>query len=249
MQSRCWLRERRTRSTRQQVVGLTSFLAVLMAFTSKGFAAPIISIDPATTLVRAGEAFNLNVLVGATDDGAADDVSDLFAYQFGVVFNPLLLNATHVSEGPFLSGAGETFFIPGVIDNVAGEITFNANTLIGPGAGVTGAGSLLNVAFLAVAPGTSPVSVVFNTASGDALFDSAGIEIVPFSTVPGDVTVAAAAAPEPGTLLFIATGFAAYAVRRKRRVRTPAPVDHRSLRARQPADHQCSAERGKRTLP
>jgi hypothetical protein len=165
-----------------------------------------------------GATFTLEILIGATDPGPLDDVADLYSYQFAVSYDPLLLSAQSVSEGPFLSTAGPTFFIPGVIDDVAGLVNFNANTLLGPIAGVSGSGLLFSIDFKALAIGTSSVSPVFEPLDGDALLNSALQTIEPFSVVDSTVTIeSSGSVPEPGMLMLLAIGAASLAVRFSRR--------------------------------
>ncbi len=183
---------------------------------------PIISVVPKQLVATVSDPLRLEVLIGATAPTMSDDVFGLFAYQFGVMFNPRVLSATSVSEGSFLSTAGATSFIPGIIDNAAGLITFNANSLIGPGAGASGSGSLLSVEFLALAQGISTVSTIFDPANGDALLNSLGVEISPFTTVAGEVTVIPGVVPEPGTLLLMGAALTTCALRRRFRRKPPA---------------------------
>jgi hypothetical protein len=191
------------------------WLAASMLSAPPAEAVPIISIGPSPTVVHIGDTFTLDVLIGETDPGPSDDVADLFAYQFSVSYDPSLLSATSVSEGSFLSSAGPTFFIPGVIDDVAGLITFSAATLLGPIAGASGSGSLLRIEFTALALGTSAVTPLFDALSGDGLLDSALQPIEPVSIEAGRVTVAPAPVPEPGMLLLLGVGFAALCARRR----------------------------------
>ncbi len=79
--------------------------------------------------------------------------TDLYAYQVDLVFNPLLVQATAVTEGPFLATGGTTFFDGGVIDNVNGVASFTFDTLIGAGPGVTGAGILETIRFSVLGSG------------------------------------------------------------------------------------------------
>src|SRR5262245_2161588 len=98
-------------------------IALLVAFVLVPLtvrADPIISVLPSSSNIIAGSVFSLDFVVGATDPGPADDVDDLFAYQFGIRFNPFLFSANSVSEGSLLSSAGSTLFVPGTIDNAAG---------------------------------------------------------------------------------------------------------------------------------
>ncbi len=153
-----------------------------------------ISVQPASMAVAAGQAFTMTVQISGA--------SDLFGYQFDLAFNPAVLAATSVTEGPFLSSCGPTIFLPGTIDNVGGSISGNADILAGPVSGINGSGTLLNASFQALAPGTSSVSL-FNVIA----LNSSGQEL-PLATSGSTVTVV----PEPGTGLLVgayAAGFLA----------------------------------------
>jgi general secretion pathway protein D len=157
------------------------------------FADPIVSIDPSSLDVTAGQAFTVDVSISS--------VIDLFAFQFDLGFDPTILSAAGIGEGGFLSGGGSTFFIPGTIDNTAGTIDFTANSLLGAISGVDGSGILATASFTGLAQGVSPINL-FNV----TLLDSSlsGIDV---TTQAGSVNVApGAAVPEPSTLLLLGTG-------------------------------------------
>ena len=86
--------------------------------------------------------------------------------------------------------AGNTFFIPGTIDNVGGTATFTADTLLGPGPGAAGNGTLATFSFEAVAAESSAVGL-----SNIVLLDS-NLNGIAFTSTEGSVTpkVCAAAA-------------------------------------------------------
>ena len=96
-------------------------------------------------------------------------VSNLFAFQFDVGFDPPIVSAIGVTEGSFLPTGGSTLFIPGTIDNVTGVISNTADALTGLVPGVSGSGTLAKVQFQALAPGTSAI-----TLSNVILLDSSG---------------------------------------------------------------------------
>jgi general secretion pathway protein D len=123
------------------------------------------------------------------------DVTDLYAYQFDVIFNPTILSAAPVTEGSFLAGGGGTLFIPGDIDNAAGTITLIANTLLGPVPGVNGSGSLTTLRFTGVGLGSSGVTI-----SNALLLDSVGGDIAT-DIQNGSISVVI---PEPATGLLAA---------------------------------------------
>jgi general secretion pathway protein D len=125
-------------------------------------------------------------------------VSDLTAFQFDISFDPAVLAAAGIAEGAFLSSGGTTFFSPGDIDNTAGLISFTAGTLLGPGAGVNGSGTLASLNFDAIALGTSPIAL-----SNVILIDSTLAEI-PSAVSGGSVRVTVI--PEPGPALPVMAG-------------------------------------------
>ncbi|MGH9733798.1 MAG: cohesin domain-containing protein [Candidatus Acidiferrales bacterium] len=100
-------------------------------------------VSPAT--VSQGDAF--------TVDANIENATDIFDFQLDLNFDPAVLQADGVLEGTFLSGGGDTFCIPGVVDNTGGSITFNADTLLSAISGVDGGGMLLQIDFNALATG------------------------------------------------------------------------------------------------
>lgn len=145
-------------------------------------AAPTLSVVPSSQTVQLGHSVSVSVSAG--------ELVDLFAFQFDVAFDPLVLSATGVFEGDLLGTAGTTFFLPGLIDNSHGRISFVADTLTGPGAGASGSGVLARFEFDVLAVGVSPVII-----QNPVFLDSDLVEIA-VTAVAGAVEV-----PEPGTLL------------------------------------------------
>jgi hypothetical protein len=180
---------------RQAVRLLFSTLCILV-FAGVAFANSIASasIQPAPSTVFVGGNLTLNVTVAG--------VADLSAFQFDISFNPGVLSAQSIVEGAFLSSGGSTsFFIPGTIDNVGGTIAFNADSLIGPGPGVNGSGTIATIDFLAIAAGASSVNLA-NT----IFLDSTGGNLN-VSLAGGTVNVTPAAAiPEPPTSILMIVG-------------------------------------------
>jgi general secretion pathway protein D len=147
----------------------------------------VVSAGSAT--VSSGQTFTVPVSISG--------VSDLFAFQFDLAFDPTILQLQSISEGSFLSSAGSTIFSPGTIDNTAGTATTTADTLTGLGPGASGSGTLADFTFQAIATGTSAL-----TLSGVILLDS-NLDDIPFTTSNGSVTVGNAVVPEPGGLGWI----------------------------------------------
>jgi general secretion pathway protein D len=169
---------------------------ILAAFLPALSFADTISIQSPATNPTVGDTFIVDVNVA--------DITDLYAFQFDLSFDPTLLSAVSVAEGAFLPSSGTTFFIPGTIDNVGGTITANADTLIGAIPGVTGDGTLVEVELTALAPGTSALSF-----GNEILLDSSLNDITAETTFQnGSVTIGGVSAvPEPSTFSMVGTCF------------------------------------------
>jgi len=161
------------------------FVLAYLALGPNGVAAaPTLTVEPSLLSVSTGSNFSLVIDVNT--------VSDLFAYQFDVDFNPKVLSVSAVTEKSFLAGGGTTFFLPGTIDNVGGSVTSIADTLLGPGGGVSGTGALVQIDFAAKGSGTSSIDL-----ANFLFLDSTGATIG-VSTQNGTVDASpASASPEP----------------------------------------------------
>jgi hypothetical protein len=113
---------------------------------------------------------------------------DVYAYQFDISYDPAVLQMVANNGGSFLSSQGSTIFIPGTIDNTSGLASFIAETLVGPGPGASGAGTLATLDFSSLGPGSSTIGL-----SNVVLLDSTFADI-PFTVQAGSVVVAT---PEP----------------------------------------------------
>lgn len=169
-------------------------LALLTVASHPPASAAIISLQPSALTPVTGSSFSVSVDITSA--------TDLYAFQFDVTFDPQVLSAVGVTEGPFLPLAGPTLFVPGNIDNVAGSITFTADALIGAGPGVSGSGSLAVIGFQALAAGNTAIDLL-----GITLLNSDLIADTSFS-VTGNVVevVSASQVPEPSTLILIGIG-------------------------------------------
>jgi hypothetical protein len=112
------------------LLGLGACLVSLPAL-----ALPVLSL----TTTQTGDALQVEVLGTGMDD--------LYAYQFSLNFDPAVLQVSSVTEGPFLSTAGPTFFDGGTADNMTGLLSFVFDTLLGPAPGATGDGVLAVIDF------------------------------------------------------------------------------------------------------
>jgi len=99
--------------------GAVSLLAVPVALLGGS-----IGIQPSSVTTMPGQTITLAVQV--------TNITDLYAWQFDLSFDPTILTAIGITEGGFLDGGDSTttFFIPGTIDNNAGTLTANADALL-----------------------------------------------------------------------------------------------------------------------
>ena len=147
-------------------------------------------------------------------DISATDASDLSAFQFDIAFDPTILRADSIIEGPFLAIAGSTFFVPGTIDNIGGIIQFNLGSLIGTISGVTGSGVLETIVFHALQDGTSSLAL-----SNIAVLDSSSNDME-FASLDGSVVVGQGnPVPEPSTFVLMIFALLSVCVRCNRNSR------------------------------
>ncbi|MBV8896562.1 MAG: hypothetical protein JO051_08620 [Acidobacteriaceae bacterium] len=117
----------------------------LLSSVLPAFAIPVLLlVPPASDTATVGSTFSVTLDI--------DGVTNLNSWQADIFYTPSLLSLVSVQEGPFLSSAGSTFFIPGTNDPTNGDLANNADTLIGAAA-VFGNGELLTLTFKAIAPG------------------------------------------------------------------------------------------------
>jgi hypothetical protein len=156
--------------------------------------AQTLSVQPPTLTVTPGQSYSLDIDIV--------NITDLFAFQFDVTFDPTLIMATGVTEGTFFSANGVSFF-PGIIDNVGGSVSSIADSLSGFGPCFTGSDTLATVRFQALGAGSSPIDI-----ANVILLDSNLNDIT--STVGvngGNVTVQQpSGVPEPASFLLFAAG-------------------------------------------
>ena len=174
-------------------VDLVLMCLVVAALPISAYAVPTLAAGSAT--VNVGDTFD--ILISIT--GAVE----LTSWQFDLAFNPSIIRANSVTEGPFLSESGTktTLFSSGVIDNVTGHITLVTDSFVDLPPGPSGSGVIADISFTALAPGISPLTLA-NVFLND--LDSG------FSITNGQVTVLGTArVPEPATLTLLALGLAA----------------------------------------
>jgi hypothetical protein len=197
---------------KRRALGIPLAVVAFIALTSlTTHADPIVIVQPSNPVVGVNQSFSLNVSI--------TNVSNLFAYQFSLRFDPTVLSANSVGEGSFLSGGGGTFFIPGAINNAAGTITLTANTLLGPVSGVSGSGVLATFNFSSLGVGSSQITIFDVT-----LLDS---NLSPIATGVQGGTVTINAVPEPATVLLFGTGLLGAAAGLRKRYKSGGGACHR----------------------
>jgi hypothetical protein len=115
------------------------------------------SVDPPViTGLEMGVSFTVNITI--------TNVTDLYGWQFTLYYKSSVLNATGVSEGPFLKqdGANTFFFMAEFTDNynvTHGQIVLTASRIAPTVTGTNGTGTIAAVAFKTVAYGNSPLDL------------------------------------------------------------------------------------------
>jgi general secretion pathway protein D len=191
-------KEKNMRRMRIALIVAGLFLAPILSLPSFADGIPMLSIAPSSSIVGAGNSISLDVIISS--------VTDLYAFQFDLSFDPGTVSAASIVEGGFLAGGGTTAFIPGTIDNVAGTITATADTLIGPGPGVIGSGTLAILTLTGLESGTSTIDL-----SNVILLDS-NLGAINANLQSGSVTVTSTAVPEANTLVLLIAGVSLLAV-------------------------------------
>ena len=178
--------------------GCAALLAGLLS--ASGIAsAQVVSVTSSPSPAVVGTPLALNVLIAG--------VTDLFAYQFSLAFNPLVLQVSGATEGAFLPTAGATIFGGGTVNNTLGTLTLAFGTLTGPVPGATGNGVLANLSFNVISAGSSAL------AFSDVLLLDSNLVTLPVQANNGLIT----AVPEPASYALFALGLAGLAVWRQRK--------------------------------
>jgi len=100
----------------------------------------VIFVYPPTCTVLIGETFTVNITVTC--------VTDLYAWNINLTFNPAVLNVASVTEAAFLKETNETIFLPVTKNNDAGFVFAGALFMPPfPERGATGSGVLATITF------------------------------------------------------------------------------------------------------
>jgi hypothetical protein len=142
-------------------------------------------------------------------DVSISDAIDLTSWQFDLHFDPTIVQADSVTEGPFMSAFGATLFTPGAIDNVNGTISVIAGFYVDLPPNPARDGVLATIALTLVALGASPL-----TFSNTFL----NLEDDGFAVANGQITVLdSASIAEPASLVLLAGGFVLLSLRQRAR--------------------------------
>jgi len=134
---------------------------------------PILSLEPSIIMNKTfapDSSFTINISV--VDVGKAEPIQYLYNWSFSLYWDPTILTATNVTEGPFLNQSGPTSFPLPKINQTGGYLRANC-TLLDPANAVIGNGTLASVTFLVVGRGETILNL-----DETQLIDSGGNSIL-----------------------------------------------------------------------
>jgi hypothetical protein len=165
----------------KRLLGLA--LIVFLASSSVSLLKTVTVQEPLTTILtdplmvqvtNIGQTFSVNINIS--------DVTDLYAWQTGVTFNPEVLECTGFYEGEFLERSGEKriFMEHGKdMDNALGIAYYRGCCLLGSVPGVDGSGQLAYATFKSVGIGVSDFHLT------DVVLINSKLENVKFTVAEG----------------------------------------------------------------
>ena len=124
---------------------------------------PTVRIEPAESVVGAGQVFTVSVMI--------DQADDLGGFEFTLLFVPTTVTVDSVTVGDFPASTGRTVIPVGpTSDNQVGRVSFGAVTVPPDAPGASGTGVLATVTLTAQGFGESPLDlqgvVVLDTHAG-----------------------------------------------------------------------------------
>jgi len=134
--------------------------------------AAAVSLDGPSVLPCVGSSFNVTFDVS--------NVSDLWAWDTGMSWNPNVLALTNITKGPFLAGGGSTLFLNsfngtspsnGVLQDM-GDVLMSSST-------VSGSGNLATLTFQVLSNG--PVNITLTGTQLESPDAGSGIQQIPFT--------------------------------------------------------------------
>ncbi len=104
---------------------------------------------------------SLGVGSNFTINAKVSQITDLYAWNLTLYWNPAILEAKNVTEGPFLKSAGTTVFSPPEINQTGGYLNANC-TLVDLVPGANGTGTIANITFQVKTKGQSSISLTLS---------------------------------------------------------------------------------------
>lgn len=159
-----------------------------------------------------------DVTVTLSDAGSSNSVA---GFQFDIDFNPVVLQATSITEDGYFANNGLIGLVTATINNTAGTITLisdAAGTPEDPGVG----DPLVTVAFDAVALGSSPADLANVIISDSQLNKISAMEANTVVSVTGS-------APESYSLLLAGAGLAFMALAKRCYLPSKRKANHEDL--------------------
>jgi len=166
---------------RNKLVTMTLMIPMLFAFMIVGLNVNIAPASPQTTLYIDPTPITVSVCDNFTVDLNVADVTDLYAWEVKLSFNPSLLECSSATEGPFLKSVGPTIWVPPVIDNVAGTVHMACSLMMPPGA--TGSGTLAYIIFHCKGPGECDLVFLYP----ETYLLNSDLIVIPHESVNGHV--------------------------------------------------------------
>jgi len=86
-----------------------------------------------------------------------ENATDLYAFMFNLTYDPLIIEAIEIQEGPFLQNVGPTSVLTSEINNLKGYLVFAVTLLSPPGA--NGTGTLATIRFHVLEMGATQLTL------------------------------------------------------------------------------------------
>jgi len=109
--------------------------------------AGVLYLEPANLTLTPSQDFTVELKTTA--------ITNLKGYSFTLSYDPALISLQEVTEGPFFSSKGETFFYKKV-DDKKGTLLLDC-ALLGPGLSVSGEGTLTTLSFTSLKAGSTGI--------------------------------------------------------------------------------------------
>jgi len=172
-------------------------LVVGIVSTQAAMADPVLSIVASPNPVTVGSPLGVNINIS----GAVD----VYSYQFTLTFSGSSLSGSTATEGTFLLAGGTTFFGGGTLSPNTLSSVFD--TIIGPGSGVNGSGTLARINFGTLSAGTSTLTL------SNVIVLNSSLATLPTTMTGATVSVV----PEPATYAMFGAGLAGLLLAARRR--------------------------------